>query len=215
MVFKRRDRRGVLRAAVDFLWPRGGWRRATSYVMHRMRRLPDTPHRICVGMACGAMVSFWPIFGFHFMSAALLAWLLRGNILAALLGTFYGNPITFPLIAVGSMELGTWLMGNDVAISFGQVMAAIGRASSELMHNLAAPFTGDTVHWARLGTFFWRVFLPYTIGGTILGIPCSIALYYLCMPLVVAYQRRRLSKMKERFEAARARDRERMEQDPP
>lgn len=215
VVFKRRNKRGWLRTAGEFFWPRGGWRRATSYVMHRLRRLPDTPERICIGIAAGAFVSFLPMFGFHFLLAALCAWLLRGNILAALLGTFFGNPITFPIIAVASMELGTWLLGNDVTMSFSQVMGAIGRASSELMHNLFAPFTGDSVHWGRLGVFFRRVFLPYSLGGTILGIPCSIALYYLFLPLVRAYQRRRLAKLKERFEAARARDRTRLETDPP
>lgn len=219
MVFKRRTRRGWLRAAAEFFWPRGGWRRAASYVMHRLRRLPDTPHRICVGIAAGAFVSFWPIFGLHFIMAALVSWMFRGNILAALLGTFFGNPITFPIIAVSSMELGSWLLGNESVLSFSQVMAAIGRASSELMHNLAAPFTGDNVHWGRLGVFFWRVFLPYSLGGTILGILCAIALYFLSLPVVNAYQRRRMTKLKERFEAARARERARdpdpMESDPP
>ncbi len=217
MVFKRRNKRGVLRSAAEFFWPRGGWQRATSYVLHRLRRLPDTPHRICLGIACGAFVSFWPTFGFHFMLAALTAFLLRGNILAALLGTFFGNPLTFPIIAVTSMQLGSWILGYEATMGFGQVMAAIGRASSELAHNLWAPFSGDTVHWGRLGVFFWRVFLPYTLGGTIIGIPCSVALYYLCMPLVLAYQRRRLVRLQQRFEAARARDRalSNPESDPP
>ena len=207
VIFKRRIPRGWLRSLAELFWPRGGWRRATSYVVHRLRRLPDTPHRICVGIAAGAFVSFLPIYGFHFLSAALVAWLLRGNIVAALLGTFFGNPITFPLIAIGAMELGTWLLGGDMTLEFGEVMGAIGRASSELMHNLAAPFTGQAMHWARLGDFFWRVFLPYSLGGAILGVPCSIALYYLFLPAVHAYQRRRMAKLRERFEAARARDR--------
>lgn len=215
MVFKRRNRRGVLRAGLEALWPRGGWQRATSYVLHRLRRLPDTPHRICVGIACGTLVSFWPIFGLHFLSAALLTWLMRGNILAGLLGTFVGNPLTFPIIAVASMQVGSVILGYEATMGFGQVMAAIGRASAELAHNLWAPISGDAVHWGRLSVFFWRVFLPYTLGGTILGVPSSIALYYLCLPLVLAYQRRRLNKLKERFAAARARDRERLENDPP
>jgi uncharacterized protein (DUF2062 family) len=187
-------------------------------VLHRLRRLPDSPHRICMGIACGAFVSFWPTFGLHFVLAALVAILLRANILAALLGTFFGNPLTFPIIAVTSMQLGSWILGYEVSMGFGQVMAATGRATSELMHNLWAPITGDSVHWGRLSVFFWRVFLPYTLGGSIVGLPCSAALYFLCMPLVLAYQRRRMARLQARFEAARARDRaqaERLESDPP
>ncbi|KPQ07960.1 MAG: hypothetical protein HLUCCA12_02505 [Rhodobacteraceae bacterium HLUCCA12] len=207
MVFKRRTRRGIFRAIGEFFYPRGGWRRATSYVLHRLRRLPDTPHRICLGIACGAFVSFLPLYGLHFTTAALLAWLLRGNILAALLGTFYGNPITFPIMAVTALELGNWIMGAPGGMSFSAVMASIGRASSELSHNLMAVFTIETVHWGRLEAFLWRVFLPFMIGGTIIGIPSAVAIYFAHLPLVHAYQRSRQNRLRQRFEAARNRQR--------
>lgn len=207
MVFKRRIRRGWLRLVGESLWPRAGWRRATNYAIHRMRRLPDTPHRISIGIAAGNFVSFLPIFGLHFLAAAFVAWVLRGNILAALLGTFFVNFVTVPFIALGAMELGMWLMGNDMSMSFGEVMGAIGRASTELMYNLIAPVTGDAMHWGSLSTFFWRVFLPYSLGGAILGFISSLALYYAFLPAITAYQRRRLAKLKARFDAARARDR--------
>jgi len=215
VVFKRRDRRGWLRVTAEFLWPRGGWRRAAGYVMHRLRRLPDSPHRICLGIACGAFVSFLPIFGLHFLAAALLAWLLRANVLASLLGTFWGNPFTFPFMAVAAMELGNWLLGNPGSMGFSEVMGAIGRATSELTHNFFAMFTEANAHWGRLQVFWWRVFLPYTLGGVILGIPGGIAVYYVHLPMVRAYQRRRLARLKDRFEAARRRDRENTENDEP
>jgi uncharacterized protein len=53
------------------------------------------------------------------------------------------------------------------------------------------------------------VFLPFMLGGTILGIPTAVAMYYLCLPLVNAYQRRRRRSLRERFEAARALQRQR------
>ena len=215
MVFKRRDRRGWGRAVLDFLWPRGGWRRATGYVLHRLRRLPDTPHRICVGIACGAFVSFLPIFGLHFLAAAILAWALRGNILAALLGTFWGNPFTFPIMAVSALELGNYLLGNPGSMGFSEVMGAIGRATSELTYNVLALFTEAQAHWGRLQVFWWRVFLPYTLGGIILGAPSAVAIYYLHLPMVRAYQRRRTEKLRQRFEIARQRDIEARRKDLP
>lgn len=208
-MFKRRNKKSVLRSLGEAFYPRGGWRRASSYVLHRLRRLPDTPHRVCVGIAAGCFVSFLPLFGLHFLLAALFAWLFRGNILAALLGTFFGNPITFPIIAVSSLELGNWLLGNPGSMGFSEVMGAIGRATSELTFNLMSVFNDDTAHWGRLEVFLWRVFIPFMLGGTILGIPASIAMYYLCFPLVLAYQRRRYNKLKKRFEAARQLSRER------
>lgn len=214
-MFKRRTKKGVLRKVAEFLYPKGGWRRSTSYVLHRLRRLPDTPERICIGIGAGCFVSFLPLYGLHFLLAGLIAWALRGNILAALLGTFFGNPITFPIIAVTSLELGNWLLGNPGSMGFSEVMGAIGRATSELTFNLMSLFNEDTAHWGRLHVFLWRVFLPFMLGGTILGIPTSIAMYYLCLPLVQAYQRRRYNKLKQRFETARQIQREREKGDGP
>jgi len=207
VIFKRRNPRGLLRTVAEFFWPRGGWRRASTYVLHRMRRLPDSPERICRGIALGSFVSFLPLYGLHFASGALLAWVFRGNILAALLGTFYGNPITFPFMAVTAMELGHWLLGTTTRITFTEVMGAIGHASGEVWHNLIAVVTRDPVHWYSLAEFFWQVFLPYMIGGVIIGLPSALAIYFLHLPLVRAYQRGRQKRLKQRFEAARRRKR--------
>lgn len=208
-MFKRRNSKGIVRTLVELVMPRGGWRRATSYVMHRLRRLPDSPHRICIGIAAGAFVSFLPLYGLHFLSAALVAWVLRGNIMAALLGTFFGNPLTFPIMAVTAMELGSWLLGNPGGAAFSQVMSAIGHATAELSHNIWTFVSGEDVHWGELQSFFWLVFLPYSLGGFLIGLPCSVAIYLIFLPLVRAYQKRRTEKMRERFERARALDRSR------
>ena len=47
---------------------------------------------------------------FKLIIAPLVAWAIRGNIVAALLGTFVGNPLTFPFIAVLSVSLGRWML---------------------------------------------------------------------------------------------------------
>ncbi len=207
MIFKRRDPRPLLRTIAEFFWPRGGWRRAATYVLHRMRRLPDSPERICIGIAAGVYVSFLPIYGLHFLSAALVAWIFRGNILAALLGTFYGNPLTFPLMAAGGLELGGWLLDTEVRVSVTRVMGAIARAGGELTDNLFSVFNGEQAHWTRLLRFWDEVYLPYMLGGLILGLPFAVLAYFVHLPLVRAYQRRRQKKLKQRFEAARERQR--------
>lgn len=205
MILKRRNPKGLLRTVGEFFWPRGGWRRAAVYVLHRMRRLPDSPERICSGIALGSFASFLPLYGLHFATAALLAWVFRANILAALLGTFYGNPITFPIMAVTALELGHWMLGTGAMVSFSEAMAAIGHASGELTHNLLSLVTGEAAHWYNLADFFWQVFLPYMLGGVILGLPAAIAIYFTHIPLVRAYQRGRQKRLRQRFEAARRR----------
>ena len=60
--------------------------------------MPASNYAIASGVACGAMVSFTPLLGLHFLLAIMFAFLIRGNLIAALTGTFVGNPITFPFI---------------------------------------------------------------------------------------------------------------------
>ncbi|MDV7271162.1 DUF2062 domain-containing protein [Thioclava sp. A2] len=204
-MFKRRDRRTFWQSVREAVWPKMGWTRAFHYVKHRVNRLPDQPHRIARGVFAGVLVSFTPFFGFHFASAAAIAWVMRGNILAALLATFFGNPITFPIIAVGSTTLGHYLLGQRVdpahAETLGQTFAAAGH---DLSHNFFAMFSGRPVHWDGLHAFFEDVWLPYLIGGIVPGLISAVVCYYISLPIITAYQNRRRMKLKARLEKIRA-----------
>ena len=93
MVFKRRVKPSFVSRVRAAVLPKRGYRRGVEYLGHRMRRLPDTPHRIALGFACGVFSSFTPFFGLHIILAAVIARLLRSNIVAALIGTAAGNPL--------------------------------------------------------------------------------------------------------------------------
>lgn len=203
MVFRRRDRLPFLARFGNFLYPKGGWGRAASYVWHRLRRLPDAPHRIARGVFSGILVSFTPLFGFHFLLAALVAYLIRGNIIAALLATFLGNPLTFPFIAGSALATGNWIFGHAGEFSFPELTAAFSRAGAELWHNARSAFAGEPAHWSNLARFYDRVFLPYLVGGVLPGTASGLAGYYVALPLVTAYQNRRRKRLRERFQRIR------------
>lgn len=200
MVFRRRNQKTLLEWAREFVYPRGGFRRAAQYVTHRLRRLPDEPHRIARGVFAGVFVSFTPLFGFHFLSAALLGWVMRGNIIAALLATFVGNPLTTPFIAITSVELGHRLLGIDAPMDVMSIIAAFTNAGSELWDNARALFTSDVTHWENLATFFGTIFWPYLVGGLLPGLAVSLAFYWATIPIVRAYQKIRAGQAKARLE---------------
>lgn len=190
MVFKRRDRRAIWQIVLDFFYPRGGWTRAFEYVKHRVRRLPDTPQKISRGIWAGVFVCFTPLFGLHFVFAAIIARLLRGNIFAAIMATFFGNPLTFPPIGFLSISLGSWMLGlppgrND---HLGQKFAD---ASYDLWYNIVAAFTPDRINWRGLEVFYDDVFFPYLVGGILPGVVTATIAYYLSVPVIGAYQMRR------------------------
>lgn len=199
MVFKRRNKRSWVRVIAEAMWPRGGWTRAAHYMKHRLRRLPDAPHRIARGIFAGVFISFSPLFGLHFGAAAILAWIMRGNILASLMATFVGNPITFPFIAAFGVELGNWMLGHPGVMSPLEIFSDFGQAGAEFWRNVTSLFNDDVAHWDQLHRFFFRVYFPYLLGGAVLGIAGGITSYYVSLPVILAYQNRRKKKLRDRL----------------
>lgn len=204
VVFKRRTPRTYLQAFLEAFYPKGGWRRAGQYVVHRIRRLPDPAHKISRGIAAGVFTCFTPFFGLHFLIAATLAWAMRGNIMAALLATFFGNPLTFPFIAAVSMEFGAFLLGRP-PLPLPDVANAFSDAALELWKNLLAVFGPGEARWGSLSGFWDTFFFPYLIGGIIPGIVTAIAFYVLTNPVLHAYQKARVARLKKKFAKRRER----------
>jgi uncharacterized protein (DUF2062 family) len=203
-MFKRRDRLPLWKAAGRTLWPRGGWGRAAVYVKHRLRRLPDTPRKISRGILAGVFTTFTPFYGIHFVVAALLAFVLRGNVMAALLGTFFGNPLTYVPIGVVSLNLGHWMLGTQpVAEVDENVFGKFYGAGRDLAANAWSAATGQPVDWYATYVFWHDVFYPWLIGGIVPGILTGLAAYTISLPLIEAYQRRRRGALARKLEEIR------------
>ncbi len=201
MVFKRRDRRPILQMMSDFFWPRGGWTRAFHYVRHRLHRLPGSPERIARGIWAGVFTTFTPFYGIHFVIAALVSRCVQGNLLAALLGTFFGNPLTYLPIGVISLKTGHFLLGTE--FEKGDKHSLIQKftnAGYDLLHNIWAMFTDANMDWSGLRIFWGEVFYPYLIGGILPGIIAATIAYYLSVPVIRAYQKRRARQIQDKFE---------------
>ena len=74
---------------------------------YKITKIKDFPESVALGMAWGAAVSFTPLLGFHLIICYLGTWLMRGNLIAATVGTIIGNPWTFPFIFYLDYKLGT------------------------------------------------------------------------------------------------------------
>ena len=198
-MFKRKPRTWG-RTFLEFFYPRGGWYRTAQYVIHRIRRLPDPAHRISRGVASGVFVCFTPFFGLHFVLATAIAWAIRGNILAALLATFVGNPLTFPIIAEVSLEIGSRLMGLPQDVHLPQIFEAFSHAIGDIWRNFLAVFSADQAEWHGIGRFWDRVMLPYFVGGIAPGLMTALAAYFVTTPIITAYQKRRVKRLKKRYD---------------
>ena len=189
------------------VYPKGGWTRAFHYVKHRLNRLPGSPERIGRGLAMGIFVSFTPFYGLHFILAVLLARLLQGNLLAALLGTFAGNPLTYVPIGVVAMKTGYFILGVGNGIDQDDVHRSLGGkfvdAGTSLLGNVRAIYMGRPADWHGLSVFYHEVFFPYLVGGIVPGLVAAVASYYVAAPIIRAYQKRRARKIMAKIEARR------------
>lgn len=209
MVFKRRDKRNALRIIADAIYPKGGWTRAFHYVKHRLRRLPGTPEFIARGIWAGVFTCFTPFYGMHFVIAAVIARVINGNLLAALLGTFFGNPLTYLPIGVVSLKTGHFLLGTEFEEGDKQSLASkFANAGADLWYNLRALFTETDADWHGLSVFYDEVFFPYLVGGILPGIVAATVCYYLCVPVIRAYQKGRAARIRKKVAKVRAKARD-------
>lgn len=193
-----------MRIVGELLWPKGGWKRAFLYVKHRVRRLPDSPERIARGIWAGVFTTFTPFYTLHFVVAAIIARIMNGNILAALSATFFGNPLTYVPIGVVSLKTGHFLLGTEFDETVDRSL--VGKfvdASKDLGNNLIALLTDRDADWHGLEIFYNEVFYPYMVGGLLPGAIAGTVAYLLSLPLIKAYQKRRRSRIKAKFNAIR------------
>ena len=174
----------------EFLWPHAGWERSAKYIFHRVARLPGTPYAIAGGFACGAAVSFTPFVGLHIVLGALLAWIIRANIISSVIGTVVGNPWTFPFIWVWVYELGRW-MGADPDANVADHLDFIGHFGRMLEASLRLDV-------AYLFEIAWPVFWPMLMGSIPTALVVWFAFYVPLKPVVETYQRRRRARRDRR-----------------
>lgn len=183
MLFKRRENAGLWERLRVWAWPRVSWSRSTRYFVMRMLRLSGTPYAIAAGCAAGVFVSFTPFIGFHVLLTMALAWILGGNIVAGLLSSAVGNPLTFPLIWAGTYEVGQMLLSGqhqDAPVSLGRELAG-----NSFQHVLP-------------------LIKPMMVGALPLGLTAAAIVFVLVHRMVVAYQTARRLRLQDR---ARARTR--------
>jgi len=191
-MFARREKLPWWRRLWLFLFPPGGLKRAYAYIWHRTKRIAATPHTIAIGFAAGAYVSFTPFIGFHFILAALLAWLLRGSLLASAFGTAVGNPLTFPFIWWATYNVGGLMLGYELK---GDINLHLPDGTMALL--LTDPLRFWEVFWGVVGP----IIVPMTVGSLPVGVPVAVVLYFIVRRVVHRYQHRRRSVISARRSA--------------
>ena len=149
--------------------------RIISYYKLRLARLPDSNYAISSGFACGAMVSFTPLLGLHFVLAVIFAYFIMGNFIAALIGTVVGNPITFPFIWGLIYKIGTYI--------------------TTIKH---APLN-DEINFDMILNQTYEIFFPMLVGGLVIAPLIWIIIYFIIYSFISSYKNQKNKKKSKRL----------------
>ncbi|MFZ1816050.1 MAG: DUF2062 domain-containing protein [Rhizobiaceae bacterium] len=173
MLFSRRNPASWTETIRISLWPRRNWVRSGKYVAKRVFRLTASPHSIAAGVAAGVFASFTPYMGFHFIIAFGVAYVIGGNFIAAAMGTFFGNPISFPFIWTSTYATGKFILTG----------ARHGAANAGGHHRIAEISDGSLFSHGlgglldKIAAIWEPVILPMSVGAVPLGVGVGILFY--------------------------------------
>ena len=142
-------------------------KRASLFYFLKLIRVKDSKDKLAIGFACGSMVSFSPFIGFHFLLAVIFAYILRGNIIASLIGTFVGNPFTFPFIWIFIYKVGNIFFKNDQNFSLELTFQSLFNQGYDIL-------------------------IPMMIGSLIVSIPIWFISYFTVKFLMTSFKRRKI-----------------------
>jgi uncharacterized protein (DUF2062 family) len=161
---------------MDRIWVKiARWSR---YTYLRIVRIKAPAESIALGLALGVFAGALPFLSLQMVIAVALALLLRGNVIAAALGTWWTNPFNWAIVFPLFYLLGKVFVPVDVtALSIGEF---IHLPLLELLQRS------------------WRWLLITTLGGVIAGVPLSIVAYVVTLRAVRLFHDRRARRKLER-----------------
>ncbi|MGH9930766.1 MAG: DUF2062 domain-containing protein [Pyrinomonadaceae bacterium] len=146
--------------------------------LRRLLALDDPPERTALAFSLGVFIAFSPFLGLHTILATLIAFLFRFNKVAVYSGTFINNPfLTLVPIIIASYAIGAFVLGRPLRIP---------AAGVEL---LSHPHLLSAAYYRRLFRESWDIVWPFSIGGLMLSVVCSLIAYPVTSSLLRARRR--------------------------
>ena len=135
----------------------------------KVYKIRDFPEAVAIGLAWGVAGSFTPLLGFHLIICYLGTISMRGNLIAATVGSVIGNPWTLPFFFY-------------VAYKFG-------------LNFIYSPLDNYEFKINFLIENFSRLFFPTLIGS----LPIAIAAWYITYKVSKFYLEKRFNEKKNKI----------------
>ena len=109
MPFGRKKKKRLITSIYNFIKIFFAFSRTKKYISLSIKRMKGSPQALSLGLATGIAISFTPFIGLHALLAIFISWVIGGSMAAALIGTLFGNPWTFPFIWYFTFEIGQFI----------------------------------------------------------------------------------------------------------
>lgn len=148
------------------------WRRLLEQLLHTH----DTPKRTAAAFAVGVFFGFCPLLGLHTILGIALAFALRLNRVAVLLGVYSNLPWILPAYYTGTTLAAAAVLGVEVPAEFArEFRSAIGARSWKEFYSVAL----------TLAPLAWSFILGSTAGAFVL----ALVSYRLSLAAILARRR--------------------------
>jgi len=124
-------------------------------LLDRVQKHKGDPTYVAKGMAIGVFIGVTPTIPFHTAIAIALAFIFKASKPAAIVGVWFGNPVTIPLFYFASYKVGALLFRLEISADL------IAMPISEIL---------------EMGA---EVTIAIMCGGIIIGIPFGIAAFFI------------------------------------
>jgi uncharacterized protein (DUF2062 family) len=181
------------------------WRALKRFVVYRILRADDTPHRLALGIGIGIFTSWTPLIGGHMLLAVLLAFLMRANKALAATVVWVCNPVTFLPMLLIEWRIGEWIVGPSGGADKGEAQ----RMLAELAQAVKAP--GSLVRdmltvdfWQHMVVLLAALGIRMWVGAMLMGLVAGGLSYVIARRWVEWYRARRAARKALRARALAA-----------
>lgn len=161
----------------------GKTKRFTRLLYLKVLRIQASPHNIAMGLAAGVFVGLLPVLPFQIVLAVSLAFLLKGNKIAAALGTWVSNPLNWVPFYLLFYHVGNTILPFE-----------------------APPFDPQNLEIAQMLDAGWKLFAVMMLGGVIVATPSAIASYFLTVKVITMYRKKKAERAAQKRKNALARN---------
>jgi len=161
--------------------------------IHKLMELPDRPHAVAMGVACGVFVGFTPLVGIKTILAFILAIFMRGNRLAAVVVVNLHDVLLplAPFFVYIQYQLGGFLMGR---VHHQSRLTEIVWPPWEEWFSVATIKSVCTLYNLKI---ILNEGMPLLLGSVIVGLAVAPISYYITLRALQKAQARRAERKHE------------------